>query len=389
MKNFFTVLILLTACHAHADQWIQVTSMSVPRSHTSSFVIGNDAFTGCGLNYSAVNKDFWKFNSISETWTQIADLPSSERANAFGFSINGIGYLGAGQMLTAYLWDFWAYDPTTNTWSQKADFPDLRLSPVTFTIGDTGYVVAGTALSHTRDVWAYDPSSNSWTRKSDLPGPSRYRAFGFSINGKGYAGTGSDSTEQAMDDFYEYDPAADVWTAKSAYGGGLMNDGSGFVVNDVGYVTAPYDPGSTWSYSPVSDTWIQKSDFPSVTRFRPSHFAIGNFGYICGGDTGVTATYSVQGVGCWKYIPDTLDAINEYDDQNGFFFGPNPVRSLASMGMRNLETVTIYSEDGKLVFELKSFGEVIQIDCSGFAAGKYFLKATSKSSSVIHTFLKM
>ena len=120
MKLFFATLLLCSAELALADQWIQVSSMTVARSRHSTFTIGNDAYSGCGLNHLTLKNDFWKFNSITETWTQVADLPAAERCEAFSFSINGIGYVGGGQLLTSTVQDFWAYDPGLNSWPQKS-----------------------------------------------------------------------------------------------------------------------------------------------------------------------------------------------------------------------------------------------------------------------------
>jgi hypothetical protein len=41
-----------------------------------------------------------------------------------------------------------------------------------------------------RDFWEYNTNNASWSGKSDFGGTSRYGAVGFSIDSKGYIGTG-------------------------------------------------------------------------------------------------------------------------------------------------------------------------------------------------------
>jgi hypothetical protein len=51
-----------------------------------------------------------------------------------------------------------------------------------------------------------------WVQKSNVGGLNRADATGFSLNGKGYMGTGYSGTYQS--DWWEYDPASDTWTQK-------------------------------------------------------------------------------------------------------------------------------------------------------------------------------
>jgi len=106
--------------------------------------------------------------------------------------INGKGYIGTGDCIGAED-DLWEYDPSTNTWTQKADFSGTaRWRSVGFSIDDKGYVGTGLdANGRTKDFWEYNPSINTWTQKADFSGTARSQAVGFSINDKGYIGTGS------------------------------------------------------------------------------------------------------------------------------------------------------------------------------------------------------
>ena len=87
-------------------------------------------------------------------------------------------------------------------WTQKADFGGTaRSAAVGFSIDTKGYIGTG---NFTKDFWEYDPSSNTWTQKANFSGTARSSAVGFSIGTKGYIGTGNDGTFRK--DFWEFDP---------------------------------------------------------------------------------------------------------------------------------------------------------------------------------------
>jgi len=389
MKIFFVTLFLLTGIAAQADQWIQVTSMPVARASHSTFTIGNESYSGCGAYNMILKKDFWKFNSVSETWTQVADLPATERCEAFSFTINGIGYVGGGQALTAILKDFWAYDPVLNSWSQKADFPDYRTNAVAFTLGDSGYVATGVSPDASRELWAYDPSINSWSRKADLPGPSRSDAVGFGIDGKGYVGTGVDSSDIFLDDFYEYDPVSNSGSVKSPFGGGMIFNASAFAVSHAGYVIlADGFLPQTWMYTPITDTWAQKAALPTTSRWDYACFEIGNFGYVCGGDTLTVNDGYIPGVCCWKYIPDTLDAIDEIDYFKNFtvIYSADEQQIEIRSGYRI--PVTVFSDEGKLIANAIAVRGKSKIDVTNWSSGIYYLRGEMNQQVVVRKIIK-
>src|SRR5438128_1515649 len=83
-------------------------------------------------------KDFWRYDPLTNVWTQIADFGGEPRAAAVGFTIGSKGYMGTGQNFCncgpgALFNDFWEYDPSANAWTQKRDFGGSpRLSAVGF-----------------------------------------------------------------------------------------------------------------------------------------------------------------------------------------------------------------------------------------------------------------
>jgi hypothetical protein len=77
-----------------------------------------------------------------------------------------------------------------NTWDQKEAFVVKRERAASFSIGGIGYVCAGLDTVVREDLWQYDPAFDAWTQLADLPSTQRRNPVAFSVNGKGYVGTG-------------------------------------------------------------------------------------------------------------------------------------------------------------------------------------------------------
>jgi hypothetical protein len=114
-------------------------------------------------------------------------------------------------------------------------------------------LAGGLSNSHAQDTW---------TQKADFGGGTRGYAFGFSIDSKGYIGSGNNFNSH--DDFWEYNPSTNVWTQKANFGNGIAG-GYGFSIDSKGYVVAGGN-NEFWEYDPASDVWTQKADFTGVGR---------------------------------------------------------------------------------------------------------------------------
>jgi len=110
--------------------------------------------------------DFWSWDQLTDTWTQMANFPGAARREASAFSIGNMGYMGMGSGIGAYFTDFYQYNPATNTWLQKAPYSGgPREEATQFSIGAFGYVGTGyngaTAGVMTNDFWEYHPEDST------------------------------------------------------------------------------------------------------------------------------------------------------------------------------------------------------------------------------------
>lgn len=203
------------------------------RMNAVSFTIGNTAYIGLGENSDNTFKDFWKFNEVSNEWTEIAEFPGDGRKGALAFVVDGKAYVGLGVSKRPYTYykDFYCYDPSTNAWTKITDFGgDARFEAASFVINGDAYVGTGkTADVYTTDFWKYSVSENTWTKIADLTEDERSDAIGFEYNGKGYIIGGMNfngSSSMQLSDVMEYDPATNSWKQK------LFADGINLSFND-------------------------------------------------------------------------------------------------------------------------------------------------------------
>ncbi|MBP9882027.1 MAG: T9SS type A sorting domain-containing protein [Chitinophagales bacterium] len=316
------------------DTWSQKSDLrGIARNHAVGFSIDGKGYMGTGFRYvenkwqKTYYKDFWEYDPEYDVWKQKADFGGGTRGYAVGFSIGEKGYIGTGYKFDKdyneiYYKDFWQYDPILNSWTQKADFGGTaRSGAVGFSIEDKGYLGTGS----TNDFWEYDPLTDIWKQRSDFAGSSRGYAVGFSIEKKGYVGTGTAGLYgNAYIDFWEYDPNTDTWKQKMDFGGAARGRAVGFSIGEKGYIGTGFGANSTyfndfWEYDPASDTWAQNKHFGGTVRSGAIGFNIGNKGYIGTG-------YMFDGDDhyfndFWQYTPTDCNGLTVFADTDGDGFG--------------------------------------------------------------------
>jgi len=125
------------------------------RGGACAFVVEDKAYIGLGYSYITLNgvkikqykKDWIQFNPSSIYHAIKAPFPGKERAGADGFVLNNSPYLGFGINDGAYFIDFYKYNPVSNTWTQQSTWPgtfgDGHTDTGCFSLGSSGYMVKG------------------------------------------------------------------------------------------------------------------------------------------------------------------------------------------------------------------------------------------------------
>lgn len=196
-----------------------------------------------------------------------------------------------------------------NHWCRSLDFKGGdRRAAVGFSINGKGYVGTGFSdypIKMHQDFWEFDPDLNTWTQKTDFGGGARVDAVGFSIGSKGYIGTGVSNFGIAFNDFWEYDPAQNLWTEKAVCPGPARQYAFGFSIADKGYIgsgSKNFTGGLNallsdfYEYDPAQDVWVEKDTI--IPRLKGSGFSIENRGYLALGEIS-----SAKFKDLWEYDP--------------------------------------------------------------------------------------
>jgi N-acetylneuraminic acid mutarotase len=242
------------------------------------------------------------------SWTIKNCLPS-QHIFPVTFSLGNSGYIVGGSN-TENAYDanqVWEYNSLTNVMTQKNNFPRKIFAGSGFVINGIAYVGIGSdsGFDYKSDFWKYDAVNDIWIQIADFPGAARYAAMTFSIGNKGYLGCGYNGNE--FNDFYVYDPALNTWTQLNNFPGPARQTGSGLSLGGFGYVGLGFIGGTTdrqdmYQYNPANDSWTQIADFPGTPREGCGAFVIADSFYIAaGGDYPYTDSYN----DCWRYDPST------------------------------------------------------------------------------------
>ena len=185
------------------DSWINAGAdfPGAPRYASYYFTIGSKGYVAGGsadLDNSLL-KDFWEYNSLTNQWTALPDMPV---ANSCGeaFALHGKGFLTGGVAPTgvcSFSRAVYCYDPSLQSWTAKSNTPDGRFTASSFVIGDHAYLSMGITKDAANldapnyHAYEYDDVMDSWSQVADIPFSEIWdEGVGFSIDGKGYMGLG-------------------------------------------------------------------------------------------------------------------------------------------------------------------------------------------------------
>ncbi len=285
-----------------------------------------------GKNLIEGNIDITVTMEILEgNWVKMADFNGMARCEAVSVTVDGVPYVmfGYNDYEREFLDDIWRYDASVDNWIKvDADFPGVaRTDAVGFAA--EGKIYVGTGFNNDTDsysdrlddFWEFDPSTEVWTQKASFPGGAVQMAVAFSLNDKGYVGTGYSG--QIEKDFYKYDPETDTWSAISGFGA-KRSEAVAFVIDGEAYVCTgtqngdfPYDFAK---FNPESESWTTLNDIAdtnddesyddeyNIARSNAVAFAVGGKGYVC------TGGRNSGGSTVWEYTP----AIDRWEEKTEF-----------------------------------------------------------------------
>lgn len=382
MKKITFILLLITPFILKADHWTRKADFGgTARVGCAHFSIGNKGYIGLGTDqypvYHFVN-DLWEYDQAANTWTQKADFPGTARYTPLSFGLATKGYVGVGWN-GIQLNDLWEYDQATNSWTQKGNFPGpIRQNSLGIVVNNKAFAGMGNNGSSPYNDWySYNDTTDTWIPLANFSGTG-FAGFGFGINGKIYIGT-------ELSALWEYDPGNDTWTPKTNFPGAARQAFTYFSINNKGYAgigrnssTAFYD---FYVYDPVLNSWAQRTSFPDTSIHIEEGFAIGSLGYSgCGKKPNVGSVFNKE---FWEYTPDSTTSISELSDNESFSVFPNPVAAQVTVNFRKLTNgdVQFFNSLGELLEQTQINSSSFIIDISNKPKGIYFISVTNEAGN--------
>ncbi len=301
-------------------QFFKKSVMSgIGRSAAVSFVINGKGYVALGRNAdkSGQLNDCWEYNPDSDRWTEKATFPGVARVKAIAATVNGKAYVGLGFNLdyfvysdrNAYLKDFWMYDSVSDSWIRKADFPSFATDGcVSFEYENKIIVGSGfNGYSFTNEFWSYDPEADKWTQLNNFPGFSRFGAVACTNGNHVYFGTGFHTNSQ--NDWWRFSPSNGNWKKLKSLPVDGRDNAIALTINDRFFVATgmhfagDLTGGRTFSdileYNAEHDVWYKRGDIPTGNRANAIAFVIDGTGYIGFGDNDSTVINDL-----WSFKPE-------------------------------------------------------------------------------------
>lgn len=291
MKKFTLLLVAVISTlflNAQSYMWSQCANFGGGNRYSPfGFATGGNCYVGGGVTFNGAvynynYQDFWKYDPITDQWTQLANFAGAGRNGSTGFAIGNYGYVCLG-WTPAQVNDLWQYDVVNNTWTQKTNFGGApRYDAAWFVISNSAYVGTG-YTPWSNDFWKYDSQNDTWTQIANVGGQPRQCAAGFSIGGYGYVCGGSEEFNNYTNDLWQYDTNLNIWTLKAPFPATPRTACFVFTIGNRGFVgcgsniTTVYD--DFYSYDASTDSWSQIANFPGGLRMQGVWMQDGSCGY--------------------------------------------------------------------------------------------------------------
>ena len=271
--------LFLKSWYNYNGSWVAKTNYYIEAAYQVSVKYGDLIYVGLGLTYvGAVGtavKDWYSYNTLTDTWTKLADFTGGRRVRATACAYNGKIYVGGGFIQspdtpTGRTNTWYVYDIAGNSWSAIANYPDSRDELVSFAYNGKVYAGMGNNGSVVGTWYTYDITAGTWgSLLTTCPQIGGGQAGGI-IDDEIYIGLGAGSTYFGYNGWYKYNITTNTWTAIAQMGINTPYHIHPFGVEYGGYIYAGFGYHSgwdevnndLWKYNPSADFWVLHSNAP-------------------------------------------------------------------------------------------------------------------------------
>ncbi len=233
---------------------------AIPYNHTygDAVAIGTDVYV-MGSNNTTDQLLNYKYNTLTNTWTRLADAPHGINLRclvAIETDIYLVGSGGTPNNTTVY-----KYDTVANTWTKiSTTIPYTFDGGCVVAIGSDIFLMGNTTSTYMYYTYKYNTLTNTWTRLADIPFAA-YRSFAVAI-GTDIFLMGSSQGSTNLN--YRYNTLTNTWVQQANIPYGLIDGRTVAVGTDIyalGANTSGYQT-SNYKYSTLTNTWTQQTNIP-------------------------------------------------------------------------------------------------------------------------------
>lgn len=271
---------------------------------TIPFTPGNNSGVVCGKKIYIIhqtNNLLWIYDTVSKTWSNGTPPPYSGGQFASGVAIDTDIYFSGGYGASASIKSFYKYNTLNDTWSQLADLPTATEWHGSVTNGSKIITFGGTSGSAANAlVYSYDIATNVWTTKTSMPKAlvqHTAKLVGnlvFIMGGRSYS-SGSLGANNTTN--YHYNIDSDTWTTITSVIPSATYNSIAICIGQYIYIicknTTTAGVSKLYKYDTVNDTWAVLADTPSTsTSYGSTGGFIDSLFYVIRSATTVIEAYS-------------------------------------------------------------------------------------------------
>ncbi|HEX8323643.1 MAG TPA: kelch repeat-containing protein [Tepidisphaeraceae bacterium] len=227
VDNTFKPTKAVYAYDVTSNAWTRKADLPVGLTHPGAIVDGTSIYFAGGYpgNGSNGNQTFstravYRYNTTSNTYTALPDLPVARGGGPGMAVLNNVLYVMGGtdanrnDVTSVYALDLGNLGAG---WQTRASLPAPRNHAAAVAMGGSIYFVGGQVkqdaqLTTQRNLYRYDTRTNAWTTLASMPGGrSHITDSTFVYNDKLIVLAGQSAYEAALATNIEYDPASNTW----------------------------------------------------------------------------------------------------------------------------------------------------------------------------------
>ena len=278
---------------------------------TGGVAIGSSMYVVAGKTSVSHVNTFYRFDSGSDAWTQLADKPGTAVENPAMATYNGRMYVvgGSTQPFSGAVGEAWMYDPGSATWTALPGLTTARGGANAAVVGSTLYVVGGMAddgsslatvetLDLTNPVaWGTAPSLAT---ARDNPGVVAIGTTLYAFGGRTRLANGT-TVNGTLNTVEALASGASSWVAKAAMITGRRTMAAA-VVNGKAYLAGGEITATSGAfpqneqYDPATNTWKSMPNLPTPRHGMAVGVINGRIHLVGGGVVGGTSFSDVHEV---------------------------------------------------------------------------------------------